>query len=358
MQEATTQRPNLMFAAAAVMTFTTLALAEVRLQGAGATFPAPIYQRWVTEYETQHPEVKIDFQSIGSGGGIKGITEKTIDFGASDAPMNKKELAAVGGEDAIVQIPTVAGAVVAAYNLPDLKGELKLDGATLSAIFLGQITQWNDAKIAALNEGVSLPDLPITAVHRTDGSGTSYVFTSYLATQSDEFKEKVGAAKQVEWPGGQGGKGNEGVTQIVQQTRGAIGYVELAYALHNKITFALLKNKDGKFIKATSETVSAAGEGALNEMGKSLAVNLWNQSGENAYPISAFTYIMVYKDLGYLKDEAKAKALAEFLTWATSQGQSLATSLDYAPLSEGVQKKVAEAIKSLEWSGKPLATAK
>lgn len=334
--------------------------ADVQLQGAGATFPAPYYQRLVTEYQTQQPGCRIDYQSIGSGGGIKNITERTVDFGASDAPMNKKEVAAVGGEDKVVQIPTCAGAVVIAYNVPGFTADLKLDGPTVAEIFLGKITKWNDPKIAALNEGAQLPDLAITSAHRTDGSGTNYVFTSFLATQSEEFKEKVGAAKQVEWPGGQGGKGNEGVTQVVQQTKGAIGYVELAYAVQNKIPFALLKNKDGKFIKASPETVSAAGEGAVKQMDKSLAVNIWNQAGENAYPISAFTYVIVYKDLSYLKSEAKAKALVGFLTWATSAdgGQKLAPSLDYAPLSEGVQKKVAETLSTLEWSGRPVAAAR
>ena len=311
----------------------------------------------MTEYQTQHPDVKIDYQSIGSGGGIKGITEKTVDFGASDAPMNKKELAAVGGEAKILQIPTVAGAVVIAYNLPDFPGELKLDGPVIADIFLGKITKWNDSKIAALNEGAQLPDIPITSAHRTDGSGTTYVCTSYLATQSDDFREKVGASKQVEWPGGQGGKGNEGVTQVVQQTRGALGYVELAYAIQNKIPFATVKNKDGKFVKASPETVSAAGEGAVKQMDKGLAVNIWNQSGESAYPISAFTYIIVYKDLGYLKDENKAKALVGFLNWAATDGQQLAPSLDYAPLSAGVAAKVKEAIGTLQWSGRPLASA-
>jgi phosphate transport system substrate-binding protein len=352
----TTMTTTKLLPVSVIVLFSSLALADVRLQGAGATFPAPIYQRWVTEFQAQKPEVKIDYQSIGSGGGIKGITERTVDWGASDAPLSKKEMDAVGGADKVVQIPTVAGAVVVAYNLPDLQGDLKLDGPTVADIFLGKITKWNDPKIAALNEGATLPEMPITSAHRTDGSGTNYVFTSFLATQSDEFKEKVGAAKQVEWPGGQGGKGNEGVTQVVQQTKGAIGYIELAYAIQNKIPFALLKNKDGKFIKASPETVSAAGEGAVSQMDKSLAVNIWNQSGANAYPISAFTYIIVYKDLGYLKDEAKAKALVEFLTWATSAtgGQQLASSLDYAPLADGVHKKVAEAIAGLQWSGKPL----
>jgi phosphate transport system substrate-binding protein len=338
----------------------TVAMADTKLTGAGATFPNPIYQKWVAHYGKSHPDVKIDYQSIGSGGGIKGITEKTIDFAGSDAPMTKKELAAAGGE--IVHIPTVAGAVVAAYNLPDFQGELKLDGATLAEIYLGRITKWNDPKIAALNERAPLPGLGITPVSRTDGSGTTFVFTNYLATQSQDFRNTVGMGKRVTWPAknGQGGNKNDGVTAAVKSTPGAIGYIELNYATQSETPFALLKNKDGKFIKATPQTVSAAGAGALDKMDKSLAVDIWNQSGAEAYPISAFTYIIVYKDLSYLKSEEKAKALVGFLGWATSAdgGQKLAPSLDYAPLSEGVQKKVAETLSTLHWGGKPLAAAR
>ena len=331
------------------------ARAEVRLQGAGATFPNPIYQRWVSEYQKLHPDVKIDYQSIGSGGGIKGITEKTIDFAGSDAPMSKKEIAAAGGE--IVHIPTVAGAVVPAYNLPGFisANELKLDGPTLAEIYMGKITKWNDPKIAALNEGAQLPDTAITPAWRTDGSGTTFVFTNYLATQSEDYKNTIGMGKQVKWPVGQGGKGNEGVMAAVQQTPGGLGYVEVNYATANKIPFALMKNQSGKFIKASADTISAAGEGAVQKMGKTLAVDIWSQPGENAYPISAFTYIIVYKDLGYLKDENKAKALRAFLTWATHDGQSYAKEMDYAPLSAGVQQKVEDAIGGLTWQGAAVA---
>lgn len=341
-------------AAVAVLAMSaTVATAEVKLTGAGATFPNPIYQKWVTEYQKSHPDVKIDYQSIGSGGGIKGITEKTVDFAGSDAPMSKKELAAAAGE--VVHIPTVAGAVVAAYNLPNFQGEVKLDGATLADIFQGKITKWNDPKIAALNEGVQLPNMGITPVSRTDGSGTTFVFTNYLATQSEDFKGSVGMGKQVKWPTGQGGKGNEGVTAAVQGTPGAIGYIELNYATQNDISFATMKNKDGKFVKASAETVSAAGAGAVKQMGKTLAVDIWNQSGADAYPIAAFTYIIVYKDLGYLKDQAKAKALVEFLKWATTDGQQFAGEMDYAPLASPVQDKAGEAISGLTWSGSPVA---
>lgn len=342
--------------AATVMLATTVASADVRLQGAGATFPNPIYQRWVTEYQSQNPKIMIDYQSIGSGGGIKALMQKTIDFGGTDAPLSKKELATAGGE--VVHIPTVAGAVVPAYNLPNLGGELKLDGPVLADIYLGKIKSWNDPGIQQLNPDLKLPNLPITTVHRTDGSGTTFVFTNYLSTQSQAFKETIGGGKAVEWPGGQGGKGNEGVTQVVQQTPGALGYVELAYAIQNKLPFAQMKNKDGQFVKASPETVSAAGEGAVKQMEKSLAVDIWNQPGQNAWPISAFTYIIVYKDLAYVKDPAKAKALVDFLAWATTKGQEMAPSLDYAPLSAGVQQKAMEAIKGLQLDGRPVAAAR
>ena len=327
---------------------------DVRLQGAGATFPNPLYQRWMTDYQKSHPETKLDYQSVGSGGGIKGISEKTVDFAGSDAPMNDKEKQAAGAP--VVHLPTCAGAVVLAYNLPGLSGDLRLTGPLVADIYMGKITRWNDPKLAAVNPGLNLPDASITTAYRTDGSGTSFVFTNYLATQSDEFTRTIGSGKQVTWPGGQGGKGNEGVTAVVQQTRGAIGYIELNYATANKIPFALLQNKDGNFVKASTQSVSAAGEGALGKMEKSLAVDIWNQPGPNAYPIASFTYMIVYKDLGYLKSEARARALVQFLRWATGpDGQKVAPELDYAPLSAGVQDKVKQAIATLTWNGKPLA---
>jgi phosphate transport system substrate-binding protein len=336
---------------------TGVSFAAVRLQGAGSTFVTPMMQRWVTEYQKEHPGVEIDYQSIGSGGGVKAFTEKTVDFGASDAPMGKKEFEKAGGTEAVVQIPVIAGAVVPGYNLPGLNGDLKLDGATLAAIFQGAITKWNDPRIAALNSGINLPDVGITPAHRTDGSGTTFIFTSYLATQSDDFKEKIGAAKQVEWPGGSGGKGNEGITQIVQATPGAIGYIELAYALQNKIPFAMMKNKDGNFIKASPQSTSAAGEAAAKQMDKNNAAPLWNQEGVQAYPIAGFTYVFVHKDLSVLNDKDKAEALAAFLMWATHNGQELATQLDYAPLSAAVRERDAQALKGLNWSGVSILTA-
>ena len=333
-----------------------VARAEMRMQGAGSTFVAPIMQRWTTEYQTAHPEVKIDYQAIGSGGGIKGITEKTLEFGATDAPMSKKEIAKAGG--GVINIPVIAGAVVASYNLQGVSAPLKLDGPILCDIYMGKVTKWNDAKIAGLNPGVNLPDMAMTPVHRTDGSGTTYIFTNYLATQSDEFKEKIGAAKQVEWPGGQGGKGSQGVTQIVQGTPGSIAYVELAYAKENKLAYADIKNKDGNFVKATPDATSKAGDAAAAEMKESLVVPLWNQAGKDVYPICGLVYVLVYEDLAYVKDEAKAKALVDFLSFATHDGQKMAAELDYAPLNDAIQKKVAAALGALTWGGKPVMASK
>ncbi len=342
--------------AAVVLGACGVAQAAVRLQGAGATFPNPIYQRWVSEYQKQHPDVQIDYQSIGSGGGIKGITQKTVDFAGSDAPMSKKELAVAGG--ALVHIPTVAGSVVPAYNLPGFSGELKLSGDVLAEIFMGKISSWNDPKIAALNEGAKLPATAITPAWRTDGSGTTFVFTNYLTTQSEEYKNTVGAGKSVEWPAGQGGKGNEGVAAIVQSTPGALGYIEVNYATQNKIPFASMKNKSGKFVKASPETVAAAGAGAVSKMkAGALAVEIWNQSGDTSYPIAAYTYIIVYKDLSNLASAQKAQALVDFLSWATSGGQALAGEMDYAPLAADVQKLVAEEISGLTFKGQAVKSS-
>jgi phosphate transport system substrate-binding protein len=333
------------------------ATADVRLQGAGATFPNPLYQKWVSEYQKAHPDTKIDYQSIGSGGGIKAITEKTVQFAGSDAPMSKKEFEAVGGPDGMIEIPTVAGAVVPAYNVPGINQPLNFEGALLADIFMGKVTSWNDARIAAANPGVKLPNLAITPAWRTDGSGTTFVFTNYLATQSEEYKQGVGTGKQVKWPAGQGGKGNEGVAAVVQQTPGAIGYIEVNYANQNKIAYGAVKNKNGKFVKATAETVSAAGQGAAGGLkGGILAADIWNQPGDNAYPIAAFTYIITYKDLGTIPNmtEPQARALADFLWWATHEGQKFAGEMDYAPLAQPVQQKVETALKSLTFKGNPI----
>jgi phosphate transport system substrate-binding protein len=344
-------------AAATVAFGATMSYADVRLQGAGATFPQPLYERWVSEYQKAHSDVKIDYQGIGSGGGIKSITEKTVDFAGSDAPLSKTEIAALGGPEKIVEVPSCSGGVVPAYNVPGA-GELKFSGPVLAEMYLGSINKWNDPKIAQLNPGVNLPDLAITPVWRTDGSGTNYVFTNYLATQSSDFKNSVGVGKQVKWPLGQGGKGNPGVAQVVQQTNGAIGYLEQNYADKNHIPFGTVQNKAGKFIKASPESVSQAGEGAVSSMqGSVVHANIWNQDGESAYPIASFTYLIVYKDLANVKSKEQAQALVDFMWWATHDGEKLAADLDYAPLSEGVQKKVEAALKEITYKGEQLSMA-
>jgi phosphate transport system substrate-binding protein len=331
----------------------TIAWAQVRLAGAGATFPQPLYERWIAEYGKTHPDVQLDYGGGGSGQGIKGITDKTIDFAGSDAPMSKAELAKVGGADAIVEIPSCAGGVVPAYNLP--VKDLKFTGEVLAGIYIGTISDWNDPKIQEINAGVQLPALPITPAWRTDGSGTNYVFTNYLATQSDDFKGSIGVGKQVKWPVGQGGKGNPGVAAIVQQTSGAIGYIEQNYADKNNIEYGSVKNKDGKFVKAAPDAVSVASAGAVDEMkGTTLAASIWNQPGDGAYPISSFTYLIVYKDLSNVKSKEQAQALVDFLHWAIHDGQKLAPDLDYAPLAPAVVEKVDAAMDTLTYGGSPI----
>jgi phosphate transport system substrate-binding protein len=328
---------------------------KIRLQGAGATFPAPFYKRLVVAYQGSHPDVLIDYQSIGSGGGIRAITDKTVHFAASDAPMSKSELEAVGGAEAIIEFPSCAGGVVATYNVPGVKDDLKFDGKLLAEIYMGKVSKWNDAAIAKLNPGVQLPALAITPVWRTDGSGTTFIFTSFLATQSEDFKTTVGTGKQVQWPTGQGGKGNEGVTAVVQQTAGGIGYVEQSYADNNHLMHGSMQNKDGRFVKASVESVSAAGaEPAAKMSGNVLAADLWNQPGEKAYPIASFTYLIVYKDLRNVPERASAQALVSFLWWAVHDGQKSATELGYAPLAPEVQRKVEEALRLVTFKGEAL----
>jgi phosphate transport system substrate-binding protein len=333
-----------------------LSLKEVRIQGAGATFPAPFYFRLVAEYEKLHPDVKIDYQSIGSGGGIKAITDATVDFAGSDAPLSKAELEKLGADN-VVQVPSCAGGVVPAYNIPGVKEDLKFTGEVLADIFMGRINKWNDARLVALNPDAKLPDLAITPAWRTDGSGTTFVWTNYLTTQSAEFTQTIGAGKQVKWPLGQGGKGNEGVAAILQQTNGAVGYVEQNYADKNKISYGSVRNKAGKFVKATPESVSeAAGAAAAAMSGEVLKANLWNQTGDGSYPIASFTYLIVYKDLKNVKSKEQAKGLFDFLTWATHDGQKFAAELDYAPLAPAVTKKVEEALAKIQYQGSALSS--
>jgi phosphate transport system substrate-binding protein len=306
-------------------------------------------------YQGIYPSVLIDYQSKGSGGGIQAITDKTVHFCGSDAPMNKSELAAVGGPESIIEIPSCAGSVVATYNVPDLKGTLKFTGPLLADVYLGKVSRWNDPAIAKVNADIQLPDLAITPVWRTDGSGTTFIFTNYLGTQSEEFLSTIGLGKQVQWPFGQGAKGNEGVTAVVQQTAGGIGYVEHNYAEHNHLLCGEVQNKDGKFVKASAESVSVAGAGPAAKMqGQILAANIWDQPGEKAYPIASFTYLIVYKDLNNLSTKESAQNLLSFLWWATHDGQKYATELGYAPIAPEVRAKVEQTLKGVNYKGEKL----
>lgn len=331
------------------------ALAATRLQGAGATFPAPFYKRLVVAYQQLHPTVLIDYQSIGSGGGIRAITDKTVHFAASDAPMNKKELEAAGGAANIIEFPACAGGVAPIYNVPGTSQPLKFTGALLGEIYLGKISKWNDPAIAAINPAVSLPDLAITPVWRTDGSGTNFIFTNYLCTQSEQFLYTVGYGKQVQWPFGQGGKGNEGVTAVVQQTLGGIGYVEQTYAENNHLTHGMMQNRSGKFVAASAKSVSQAGEAAeFSEDGLQLAADIWDQKGDDVYPIASFTYLIVYKDLKNLPTKNAAQDFVEFLWWATHDGQKIAVELGYAPIAPKIQTQVEKALETITYRGEVL----
>jgi phosphate transport system substrate-binding protein len=321
---------------------------ETRLQGAGATFPAPLYERWVAEFNKIEPSIKVSYQSIGSGGGIKAITDKTVAFGASDAPLSKKELEKMGDAANVLEFPATAGGVVPAYNLPDVKGAVNFTGDILAKIFMGKITKWNDPALVAINKDVKLPDLAITPAYRTDSSGTTYVWTSYLATQSDDYKGSIGAGKSVQWPLGQGGKGNEGVAAVVQQTIGSIGYIEAVYAHANKMNAGAVQNKAGEFVTAGPNSIGAATAAALPLMkdGK-LTADLWNLDGNGVYPVSAFTYIIVYRDMNNLKTAGEAEALKKFFTWALTDGQEISASMNYAPLSAEVRTSALKEISSL-----------
>ncbi len=321
------------------------------LTGAGATFPNPIYTKWFDSYNKK-TGVQINYQSIGSGGGIKQYTDGTVDFGATDGPMSQDQMSAVQGK--VLHIPTIMGAVVLTYNLPAAgSAQLKLDGQTIADIFLGKITKWNDRRIAANNPGVRLPNQDIIVVHRSDGSGTSFIFTDYLSKVSPEWKEKVGNATAVNWPAGLGGKGNEGVTQQVKQAEGSIGYVELIYAVANKLPYAQVKNLAGKFVEPSLSSVTAAAASAKFPANTDFRVSITNAPGEASYPISSFTWLLVQPDM---KDPVKAKALKTFLEWmVTDEAQGMAATLQYAPLPTAVAALVKERIKTLKAGGKVIA---
>jgi phosphate transport system substrate-binding protein len=316
------------------------ASAQMAMNGAGATFPYPIYSKWFDEYAKVDPSVRFNYQSIGSGGGQKQILSQTVDFGASDGPMSDDNLAKAPGK--ILHIPTVAGAVVMSYNLPG-SPKLKLDGETIAGMYLGQIKKWNDPKLTALNPGVKLPDQDIVVVHRSDGSGTTFIFTDYLSKISSEWKSKAGNSTSVNWPTGLGGKGNEGVSGQIKQTPGAIGYVELIYAIQNKMPDAQVKNAAGEFVEPTIASVTAALSTA--QIPDDFRFSMTNAPGKDAYPICGATWLLVYEQQ---KDPAKGKKLVEFLKWALTKGEGMAEKLDYAPLPDNIQQRVLKRIDEIK----------
>jgi phosphate transport system substrate-binding protein len=320
---------------------TASASAQMMINGAGATFPYPIYSKWFDAYTKVDSSVRFNYQSIGSGGGQKQIMAQTVDFGASDGPMSDDNLSKAPGK--LLHIPTVAGADVVAYNLPG-NPALKLDADTIAGIFLGEIKKWNDPKIAALNSGVTLPDQEIVVVHRSDGSGTTYIWTDYLSKVSPEWKTKVGTNTSVNWPIGIGGKGNEGVAGQVKQTPGALGYVELIYAIQNKMPYADVRNASGKFVKASLESITAAM--ATAQIPDDFRFSITNAPGEAAYPICGATWLLVYEQQ---KDAIKGKKLVEFLKWAQKDGEKMAKDLDYAPLPESLQARVLKRIEEIKF---------
>jgi len=309
----------------------TVASQTSQINGAGATFPYPIYSKWFSEYNKLHSEIRINYQSQGSGAGIQQLTKQTVFFGATDGPMTPEQMQAAPGP--VLHFPTVLGAVVPVYNIPNVNAELKFTGVLLADIFLGKVTKWNDPAIAKLNAGVALPATDITVAHRADGSGTTYIWVDYLSKVSPEWKSKVGVATSVKWPAGVGGRGNEGVASLVTQTPGAIGYVELIFALQNNIRYGAVQNMAGEFMKASVPSVSAAAAAAAKQMPADFRVSITNAPGAGVYPISSFTWILMYQNP---KDKGQARVMVDFMKWALTDGQKFAADLGYAPLPDVV----------------------
>ena len=310
-----------------------VAAQTVQINGAGATFPNPIYSKWFDEYGKLNPKIRINYQPIGSGGGIRQITAQTVFFGATDGPMTEEQILAAPGK--ILHLPTVLGADVPIYNLPGVSAELRFTGAVLADIFLGKITKWNHPALVKLNPAAKLPATDITVVHRSDGSGTTYIWVDFLAKTSPEWKKRVGVATSVNWPTGVGGKGNEGVTGLVRQVPGSIGYVELIYALQNKVAYGSVQNLAGEFVRASVQSVTAAAAAAAAKMPADFRVSITNAEGKGAYPISSFTWLLLYENP---KDKAQSKAMVDFMKWALGDGQKFAAALGYAPLPPEVIK--------------------
>ncbi len=314
------------------------ASAQILINGAGATFPYPLYSKWFDVYTKVNPSVRFNYQSIGSGGGQKQLLSRTVDFGASDAPMSNEQLAKA--PDTILHFPTVMGAVVITYNIPGIKAPLKLTGPVVADIWAGKITKWNDKALTSLNPGIDLPDKAIFVCHRSDGSGTTFIFTDYLSKVSGEWEKTVGRGTAVKWPTGLGGKGNEGVSALIEQTPGAIGYVELIYAITNKLPYATIQNRDGGWIAPNLESVTAAAAADASDIPADFRVSITNAPGRQSYPLSSFTYLLVYQKQ---TDAAKGKALVGFLHWMLTDGQKYAAPLDYAPLPSAlVQREEAQ----------------
>jgi len=314
-----------------------------QINGAGATFPYPIYSKWFSDYNKLHPDVEINYQSIGSGGGIRQLSNQTVFFGATDGPMTPDQMQGAPGR--ILHLPTVLGAVVPIYNIPGVDAQLKFSGTLLADIILGKVTKWNDPAIAGPNPGVKLPSTDITVAHRSDGSGTTYIFVDYLSKVSPEFKTKVGVATSVNWPVGVGGKGNEGVAGLVKQTPGSIGYVELIYAKQNNIDYGSVKNMEGEFVAASLDSVTAAAAVAAKQMPPDFRVSITNAPGKGVYPISSFTWLLFYENP---KDKPKARTMVDFMKWALSDGQKAASDLGYAPLPSEVVALEMEALKKIK----------
>jgi phosphate transport system substrate-binding protein len=339
------------FAVAALAFSGGTAHAQVRIQGAGATFPAPLYNKWIEEYGKTNSNVKIDYSAVGSGTGIANITNRIVQFGASDAPLNPTQDKALPAK--ILHLPTVAGPVVMIYNIKGVD-KLKLDGDVIAGIYLKQIKTWNDPKIAAINPGVTLPNAPIVVVHRSDGSGTSYIFTDYLSKVSKQWETDIGANTAPDWPVGIAGKGSDGVTAAVKNSEGSIGYVELAYAEKNKLSYATQINKDGKEVKPTIDAVNAAAKSALAKFPEDMKVSITNAAGADSYPICGYTYLLVYEDLSYTKDKAQATETLKFILWCETEGQKFAADLGYAKLPQDAQDKVVAKLKAITFDGAAL----
>lgn len=320
----------------------------VDLTGAGATFPYPIYSRWFSDY-AERTGVRINYQSIGSGGGVRQLSESTVDFGATDSPMSDEELSRAKDGD-VLHIPTVIGAVVVAYNLAGVTQQLQLGGDVISDIFLGRITKWNDSRIAAINPGVALPNEDVIVVHRSDGSGTTFVFTDYLAAVSQAWASGPGRGKEVQWPTGLGAKGNEGVAGQVKQTPGSVGYVELAYATQNDLQFASVRNQAGNYVEPSIASISAAASGTMEKLGSDtdFRISLANAAGDASYPISSFTWILIYKSQ---PNAEKGQKLLDFLRWAITDGQQAAVALDYAPLPDDVVREIETRLGTVQVGG-------